>query len=495
MNIQMDSLTLKIIDYLWNDARIMDNLLGLNIHRLVRNFIYKEFQKVSPTFSIQEYNEFVDEFNKFIESKKHAVKENDEEDEEDNKNLLFNYVLERLKGFPLFLGSSKDYSHQINTFYNAAIIVYFILCKEFKTNSINVLDLTKFIPEPFGFDLDFETPSGLILRYISIFRKAHPKFASMAKINGTAFTADDLTNHLCKTGYPKIQWLSSSTEVPDATQNLYNAAIINTQNTPSTYLGHYIEDGQDYEIDFRKYENELKKAIDSTDQNHFIFTILPISIIFKEAIPLHDVSEYSLSKITDDIAVLRPKAVGWEQFYSLYSHYGLKVNNIFCIDTVFSAPDSPWDNKPGMCVLSLCAENVMENDKVLLAEFENDTSLEEMFNIVRRKEKVKIGTWTETTTVFYLDQDTHFHGLIQDAYIRQCNKEKKLKLIEDGFKVYRGRDILQQVEKYIPQYDKDFQERSSSIYIPSSKEIFSRASRLGYNFEDYCNYVIERIFR
>lgn len=91
-----------------------------------------------------------------------------------------------------------------------------------------------------------------------------------------------------------------------------------------------------------------------------------------------------------------------------------------------------------------------------------------------------------------MDQDTHFHGLIQDAYIRQCNKEKKLKLIEDGFKVYRGRDILQQVEKYIPQYDKDFQESSSSIYIPSSKEIFSRASRLGYNFEDYCNYVIER---
>ena len=53
MNIQMDSLTLKIIDYLWNDAKVMDNLLGFNIHRLVRNFMYKEFQKVSPTFSIQ----------------------------------------------------------------------------------------------------------------------------------------------------------------------------------------------------------------------------------------------------------------------------------------------------------------------------------------------------------------------------------------------------------------------------------------------------------
>ena len=114
-----------------------------------------------------------------------------------------------------------------------------------------------------------------------------------------------------------------------------------------------------------------------------------------------------------------------------------------------------------------------------------------MFNIVRRKEKVTIGNWTETTTVFYLDQDTHFHGLVQDSYIRQCNKEKKLKLIKDGFKVYTGHDILQQVEKYIPQYDKDFQESSSSIYIPSSKEIFSRASSMGYNFEDYCNNIIE----
>ena len=34
MNIQMDSLTLKLMDYLWNDAKIMNNLLGLNIHRL-----------------------------------------------------------------------------------------------------------------------------------------------------------------------------------------------------------------------------------------------------------------------------------------------------------------------------------------------------------------------------------------------------------------------------------------------------------------------------
>ena len=34
MNIQMDSLTLKLMDYLWNDAKIMNNLLGLNIHKL-----------------------------------------------------------------------------------------------------------------------------------------------------------------------------------------------------------------------------------------------------------------------------------------------------------------------------------------------------------------------------------------------------------------------------------------------------------------------------
>ena len=34
MNIQMDSLTLKLMDYLWNDAKIMNNLLGLNIHRI-----------------------------------------------------------------------------------------------------------------------------------------------------------------------------------------------------------------------------------------------------------------------------------------------------------------------------------------------------------------------------------------------------------------------------------------------------------------------------
>ena len=491
MNIQMDSLTLKIIDYLWNDAKIMDNLLGLNINRLVRNFLYKELQKVSPTFSIQEYNEFIDEFNKFIESKKHPEKESDAEDEEENKNLLFNYVLEKMKGFPLFLGFPMAYSHQINTFYNVAIIVYFILCKEFKTNSINVLDLTKFIPEPFGFDLDFETPSGLILRYISIFRKAYPKYASMAKINGTAFTSDDLTNYLCKTGYPEIQWLSSSKQVLDAKQLLYNAAIINTQNTPPSYIDHYIEDGQDYEIDFTKYENELKKAIALTDQNHFIISVLPVSIICKEAIPMLDFSEHSLPKITDDIVVLRPKAVDWERFYSLYSHYGLRINSIFCIDTVFSMPDSPWANEPGMCILCLSSASIRKNDNVLLAEFENNISLEEMLNIVKRKGKVAIGNWVDTTTVFYLNQDTHFYGVVQDACIRQCNKEKKLKLIKDGFNVYRGVDILQQVEKYIPQYDKDFQESSSSIFIPSSKEIFSGAPWIGYNFEDYCNNIIK----
>ena len=500
MNIQMKALTRKIIDFLWNDEKIVNNFLDpdLNMHRLVYDFLFKELQKETPTLSIQEYNNFVEEYNSFIDSIEFPETMIDKEGEEGNRELLFKYFLGKMKGFKFYQhGSSEAKTHQINTFWHVAIVTYFILSTviksntEAKTKSINVLDITKFIPEQFGLDLDFETSSGLLLRYITDFQRTNPKFASLIKINGTAFTADDLTNYLCKTGYPKIQWLSSSTQVPDDTQLLYNAAIINTQNTPPTYIGHYIEDGQDYEIDFTKYENELKKAIDSTDQNHFIFTILPISIIFKEAIPLHDVSEYSLSKITDDIAVLRPKAVDWEHFYSLYSHYGLRINNIFCIDTVFSAPDSPFVNEPGMCVLFLCAENIMENDKVLLAEFENGTSLEEIFNIVRHKEKVKIGTWTETTTVFYLDQDTHFHGLIQDAYIRQCNKEKKLKLIKDGFKVYRGHDILQQVEKYIPQYDKDFQESSSSIYIPSSKEIFSCASQIGYIFEDYCNFVIE----
>ena len=471
MNIQMDSLTLKLMDYLWNDAKIMDNLLGLNIHRLVRNFMYKEFQKVSPTFSIQEYNEFVDEFNKFIESKKYPEKENDEEDEEENKYLLFNYIFEKMKGFKFFNGTSIDYSHQISTFYNVAIIIYFILCNEFKTNSINVLDLTKFIPEPFGFDLDFETPSGLILRYISIFQKAHPKFTSMARISGTAFTADDLTNHLCKTGHPEFQWLSSSTQA--SVQGSYNAVIINTQNTPSPYVdNHFIEDGKDYEIDFTKYENELKKAIDSTDQNHRIFTVLPIAIIYKEALPSFVKSSLSETQITDETIVLRPKVKDWEKLYTLYSHYGLKINNIICIDTVFSAPNGPWANEPGMCVVYLSAKDATKNSRILFSEFENEISLEEMQNIVKHKEKVSLGTWTETTSVFYLDQDIHFYGSTNDAYIRQCNKDKKTKLIKDGFKVYTGSNLLQQVEKYVPQYDKDFQENSSSIFIPIPKGIF-----------------------
>lgn len=348
MNIQMRPLLDKMMDYLWKDEKIGNNFLepDLNIHRLVYNFLFKEFQKETPMLSIQEYNNFVEKYNNFIDSIEYPEEKTDSENEKDNQVFFFKYFLEKLKCFKFYqYGSLEEKTHQINTFWHVAIITFFILSTtvksntETKTKSINVLDITKFIPEQFGFDLDFETSSGLILRSITDFQRSNPKFASLVKINGTAFTTDDLTNYLCKTVYPKIQWLSSSAQIPDATQFLYNAAIINTQNTAPTYIGHYIEDGQDYEIDFTKYENELKKAIDSTDQNHFIFTILPISIIFKEQIHLHDVSEYSLSKITDDIAVLRPKAVDWEQFYSLYSHYGLRINSIFCIDTIFSAPD------------------------------------------------------------------------------------------------------------------------------------------------------------
>lgn len=490
MDIQIESLFHKLMEYLLDDDRIEDNpieVLNENVQALVRKFLFQEFQKISPSFSAQEYNKFVDVFNEYIDSKKSSGRKSGTEKKDIREFLKFFFMKEM--SVPKFFqnGLPMEKTHQIETFWNVAITTYFILSNEIESKKINILDLTRFIPESFGYDLDYETPSGLILRYISDFQKAYPKFSSKTKINGTAITEDDLTNHLCISNYPGIQWLSSSMQAPVATQGLYNAVIINTQNRKS-FTDHFKESGLEYEIDFIKYEDELKKAIASTDQNHIIITVFPIAIMYKEA------PSIAISAITDDVAILRPTTEDWEQLYTLYSNYGLKINNIICVDTVFSEPECLWENCPGMCIVSLSAEGATNFEKVLVSEFENGISVEEIQNIVERKGKVTIGTWSETTTVYYLDQEIHFYGLINDAYIRQCNKDKKNKLVKNGFKTYMGRDILQQVEKYISQYDKDFQENSSSIFIPVPPKIFTEVACVGYNFEDYCSSIMEHTF-
>ena len=101
MNIQMKALTRKIIDFLWNDEKIVNNFLDpdLNMHRLVYDFLFKELQKETPTLSIQEYNNFVEEYNSFIDSIEFPETMIDKEGEEGNRELLFKYFLESVKLF------------------------------------------------------------------------------------------------------------------------------------------------------------------------------------------------------------------------------------------------------------------------------------------------------------------------------------------------------------------------------------------------------------
>lgn len=512
MNNQIDSLFHKTIEHLFGDSFIETNILRyleINIQKEVRNFLFKEFQKTTPTMSIQEYNSFVDGFNKcvddlstFNESKdKSEEKDGISESQKKREFILFRFLNE-MKLFKFYQHSFPMIdSHQVKTLWNVAIISYLILSNAIKANPedrikrINVLDLTKFIPEPFGYDLVYEVQSGLILRYISDFKKENPSFFSKVNLSGTAQITDDLTNYFCKATYPEIQWLSPSTQVPNSLQELYNAVIINTQNISLSGYCHFKEDGEAYAIDFAKYIDELEKAIDLTDQNHYIITILPVSIISKDTVPSLVLAAHSELETVEEVYTLRPKANEWEQLYKLHSRYGLKVNSIICVDTTFSSPACPWENETGMCVLFLSAESASTYDKVLLAEIENGISPEELQNIVSHEKKVTIGTWNDTTTVLYLDQDTHFYGSINDAYLRQCNKDKKTKLKKDGFKTYMGRDLLQRVEKYIPQYyDEDYQEISSSIFIPASEKIFKEIECIGYNFEDYCNTIRKHAF-
>lgn len=513
MNIQVDSLFHKTIEHLFNDPNIENNILGYlmgaNVQSEVHNYLFKEFQKNTPTMSIQDYNRFVDAFNKCVddfskinESKNKTEDKNSKSELQKKREFLLFLFLHEMKLFKFYQHSFPMIdSHQVETLWNVAIISYLLLSNVIKASPedrikrINVLDLTKFIPEPFGYDLVYEVQSGLILRYISDFKKENPSLFSKVDLSGTAQITDDLTNYICKTTYPEIQWLSPSTQVSDSLQELYNAVIINTQNISLPGYCHFKEDGEAYTIDFSKYVDQLEKAIDLTDQNHYIITILPVSIISKEKVPSLVVSAYSELETEEEVYVLRPKAKEWEQLYMLHSRYGLKLNSIICVDTTFSSPACPCENEPGMCVLFLSAESETKYDKVLLAEVENGISPEELQNIVSREKKVTIGTWNDTTTVLYLDQDTHFYGSINDAYLRQCNKDKKTKLKNDGFKTYMGRDLLQRVEKYIPQYyDEDFHEISSSIFIPASEKIFKEIECIGYNFEDYYNTIRKHAF-